>query len=473
MKKSVKSNFIYSLGYNLINVLAPFIITPYVARVLGPENMGIYSYSYSIAYYFVLFAMLGVINYGNRTIAAVRDDRTVLSKTFWDIYYMQMFLSVVLTLIYVGYSFINNGNKAICFTLVFYVLSAMFDITWLFYGVENFRFILIRNFMIKLIDLICIFVFVKTSNDLFKYTLIMAVGFLLANLFMWTNVHNYVDKSSFQLKDSIKHLKPNFVLFIPVIAISIYNAMDKIMLGKFASMIQVGYYDNSEKIITIPQMIITALGTVMLPRISNLLATGEKKATKDYLEKSILFVAVISSACTFGIITVANEFIQLYLGSGYEACVLLLYLLMPCLIFKAYANVFRMQYLIPQKLDHIYIKSVCMGAVINFIINFLLIPRYYAAGACIGTIAAEIIVCVYQMVYVVKDQKIIGAILKGFVFQVIGFIMFAITNSVRFNDILFVRFIEKIFFGAAIFIVLSFAYITSLYIHERKKRERN
>lgn len=466
MKTNVRKNLLLTLSYNILNVLIPFISTPYIARVLGAEKMGIYSYSYSVAYYFVIFSMLGLNNYGNRTIASVRDDKGKLAKSFWDIYYMQCALSLITTIAYLLYVWMIADNKLIALLLIFYVISAGFDITWFFFGVENFQFAVIRNLVIKVLDLAFVLILVKTSNDLCLYTIIMALGFLFSQMFLWTKVWGYVGFRHFDLKESLKHLKPNLVLFIPVIAISIYHYMDKIMLGNLSNMEQVGFYDNSEKIITIPQTAVTALGTVMLPRVSNMMATGIQEGAINYIKKSIILVACISSACTFGIIAVAPEFIHLYLGDGFDTCIILLYYLMPCLIFKAYANVIRTQYLIPLKYDRIYVTSVCIGAVINLFSNFVFIPHLQAVGACIGTILAEIIVCLYQMQFIVKEHRIGKYFLYGFIFQGIGIIMFIMLRTIVFpwNEI--ITLLVKICIGGVVFIVISVAYFNILRKHK-------
>lgn len=459
---NIKKNFALTFSYNILNILIPFICTPYIARVLGAEKMGIYSYSYSVAFYFVIFAMLGLNNYGNRTIAAVRDHHDQLSKSFWNIYYMQCFLSILTTVIYMLYVWAMADNRLVAFLLVFYVISAGFDITWFFFGVEDFQFAVIRNLVIKILVMALILILVKTPGDLWLYTLVMALGFLFSQMFLWTRIRKYVDFRKPNLRESFPHLKPNLILFIPVLAISIYHFMDKIMLGNLSDMGQVGFYDNSEKIITIPQTAVAALGTVMLPRITNMMATGNQQGAIEYLKKSIILVACISSACTFGIIAVAPEFIHLYLGDGFETCIVLLYYLMPCLIFKAYANVIRTQYLIPLKNDRVYVTSVCIGAVVNLVFNFIFIPRFQAVGACIGTILAEIIVCLYQMQFIVREQNVGKYFLYGFLFQGVGAIMFVIlrTFDTPWNDIttLFV----KITVGGLIFLAISAVYFLML-----------
>ena len=92
---SIKENFIYNLIYQILLIILPLITTPYISRVLGSEGVGTYTYTYTVANYFMLAAMLGVKNYGNRSVAAIRDDKQSLSKTFWEIYGLQFLCSAI------------------------------------------------------------------------------------------------------------------------------------------------------------------------------------------------------------------------------------------------------------------------------------------------------------------------------------------------------------------------------------------
>ena len=82
---SIKKNFIYQMIYQILIIILPFVTSPYIARTIGAEGLGTYSYSYSIAYYFVLFSMLGLANYGNRAVAQCRDNQKNLNETFSNI----------------------------------------------------------------------------------------------------------------------------------------------------------------------------------------------------------------------------------------------------------------------------------------------------------------------------------------------------------------------------------------------------
>ena len=295
---NVKKNFIYNIMYQILVMILPLITAPYIARVLGTEGVGIYSYTYSVAYYFVLFAMLGLNNYGNRQVAKVRDDKDKLSKTFISIYCMQLITSAIMILCYIIYlMFFIKENLNIAIIQIIYLISTAFDINWFFFGLEKFKLTVTRNTIIKILTVICVFIFVKTRDDLYKYTLIMSIGTLISQLMIWPFVKKSVKFVKISIKDIFKHIKPCLILFIPVIAVSLYKIMDKVMIGNMSTMEQVGLYENSEKIVNILTALITALGTVMLPKISNLLANGEKEKSKQYIEKSMEFT-IISSVTT-------------------------------------------------------------------------------------------------------------------------------------------------------------------------------
>lgn len=394
---TIKRNFIYNVIYQILLIILPLITTPYVSRVLGANGIGVYSYTYTVANYFVLLAMLGVKNYGNRSIAAVRENQSQLSETFWEIYALQFLCAAFCIVLYVG--MVVGGvfqYTEIALIQGLYVISAMFDISWLFFGLEQFKITVSRNIVIKLINLACIFIFVKNENDLWKYVFILAMGMLASQICLWCYIKRFVVWKRPVWQNMKTHIYSELILFIPIIAVSLYKMMDKIMLGQMSDMNQVGYYENTEKIMMIPMGVITALGTVMLPRMSNLAAKGKTAKSRQYIYNSILFAVFMSSAMVFGIAGIAETMIPIFLGSQFLPCITLLKIMCPSILFIAWANVIRTQYLIPNKMDKSYIISVSLGAVINLAVNLALIPRYHAMGATVGTLCAEIGVCICQ-----------------------------------------------------------------------------
>ena len=258
------------------------------------------------------------------------------------------------------------------------------------------------------------------------------------------------------MKGICSHIRPNLVLFIPVLAVSIYKIMDKIMLGSMTNMTEVAYYENSEKIINIPMGIIAALGTVMLPRMSNLIATGNDKKALQMIEMSLKFIMFLAIGIAGGVIIVSPNFIPLFLGNEFVNAIPVVSLLAVTVIFISWANVVRTQYLIPHQKDKIYIKSTLLGALVNVISNIILIPRYGAVGAAIGTIFAEATVAVYQTIKVKNALEIRKYLLNSIVYVFPVIIMYIVGNIISSKiSSSIVTICMQIIFGGSIYLILT------------------
>lgn len=450
---STKKNIIYNTIYQTLLLILPLITAPYISRVLGAEVIGIYSYTYSIVYYFMLFAMLGINNYGNREIAKVRDNKEKLNKTFTSIYALQLTMSIIMIIIYIMYVLlIVKNNVEIALIQGIYLISTALDINWFFFGIEKFKLTVTRNSIIKIISVILILLFVKRKEDIYIYTLILSISTLISQLVLWKFINKYVKLIKIRIEDVTRHIKPCAILFIPVIAVSLYKIMDKIMLGKITNMTQVGLYESAEKIINIPMGIITSLSTVMLPKISNLFANKEEKKIKNYIKKSMEFEFMSSSALIGGLIAVAPIFVPLFLGEEFNDAIILVQCLATTIIFISIASIVRTQYLIPLEKDKIYVFSVIIGAVLNLFINLILIPKFEAVGATIGTIIAEFSVCIYQVYKVRKELKINRYIKDGIRYILLGSMMCIIVMNVNFDINLIMLLIIKVILGVTIYL---------------------
>ncbi|WP_269920188.1 oligosaccharide flippase family protein [Caldifermentibacillus hisashii] len=465
---SIRRNFIYNSIYQILLFLLPLITAPYISRVLGPSGIGTYAYTNTIANYFVLFSMLGVNNYGNRSIAMARERKSELSETFWGIYYFQLLISLIMSIVYIIILLSTPlENKLIYFLQFLFVISAAFDINWFCFGLEKFRITVVRNIIIRLLTVLAIFYFVKTEADLWIYTLLMAGSMLISQLVIWPFVIKNVYFIRPRWKSIKQHIKPNLLLFIPVIAVSLYKIMGKIMIGLLSTLDEVGFYHNAMSIISIPMGIITALGTVMLPRMSSLISKGYQNQSKQMIEKSMVFIMFLSSALMFGIAGIAPVFVPWFFGDKFIRTTELVIYMAPSIIFISWANVIRTQYLIPNSKDKHYIISVLIGALVNIIINIILIPSIGALGAAIGTVLAEVSVCVIQNLMVRKEIDLKSYFIKGVAFIIFGVAMFVtvrLLSSISSSAIVTLSF--QIFVGALVYLILSFGYLLVL----RKKK---
>ena len=422
---SVKKNFMYQLMYEMLVIILPFVTSPYITRVIGAEGLGKYSYSYSVAYYFVLFAMLGLKNYGNRAIAQSRDIQDELDETFSNIVSLHIIISLICCAGYLVYAFNIKDERTYAIIQIAYVLSALFDISWFYFGIEKFKLTVMRNTIIRILNVVCVFAFVRDGDDLWKYCAIMSVGMLLSQMSLWIPLRKYVNFKKPEWSKMVIHIKPLCILFIPAIAVSLYKYMDKIMIGALSNKTQLGYYENAEKVINVPMTIISSFGTVMLPKMSNLAKSEDRKTSERYMQASMRYVMCLAFALAFGLAGVGKVFAPVFWGTEFNLSGTIIMGLAITIPFIAFANIIRTQYLIPIGKDKEYLISVICGAIINLIINGLLISKIGAIGATVGTIFAEILVCVIQCIAVRKELPLLTYMKNSLAFIGAGIVMFA------------------------------------------------
>ena len=402
-KANVVKNYLYNLIYQIVTIITPLITTPYLSRVLGAENIGIYGYTSSILSYFTLLGALGVLKYGQREIAYVRDDRRRMSKTFWEINFLRAITNTISVVFFVLF-FCIQGDYAIYYRILTIELIAnMFDISWFFQGIEEFKKIVMRNVAIKLIGIVFIFLFVKSRNDLSIYILIYVVNLLLGNLSLWLYLPQYINKFKLKYLNIKKHIKNTISFFIPQIAVQVYTVLDKTMLGSISTVLEVGYYEQAQKVIRILLNIVTSLGTVMMPRIANNFARGENEKIKKNIKESFNFVFLISIPIALGINLIAKDFVPIFFGEEYEKTIYVMQVIVLTVVIIGCSNIIGTQYLVPTKRQREYTISVFSGAIVNFILNWILIRSYGAIGASIGTVFAELSVFLVQLVFARKE----------------------------------------------------------------------
>lgn len=406
-KNTITKNYIYNLIYQILTIILPIITTPYLSRILGAEGIGIYGYTISIVTYFTLIGTLGISKYGQREIAYVQNDIRKRSKVFLEINIIK-FCTILIACIIFCFAFCIEGQYVIYYRILLLELIATFlDITWFFQGIEDFKKVVIKNTIVKLISVILIFVLVKSQKDLYKYFCIYALSNFLGNGTLWINIRRYICKTKIYIKDLKNHIKPIISLFIPQIATSIYTVLDKTMLGTLESDIsEVGYYEQSQKIIKIALTYVTTMSVVMLPRISNTYANGNNRKIKKYMKETFRFNWFLAIPITFGIIAIAKNFVPWFYGNGYEKIIDLLIYTSPIIVFIAFSTTIGTQYLVSVKKQNIQTIAVTVGAAFNVILNFILIPKLKSSGAIISTVVAEFVIMLFEIIYLINNSEI-------------------------------------------------------------------
>lgn len=431
-KKSIAKNYLYNLTYQILILILPLITTPYLSRVLGAEGIGIYSYTYTIVTYFVLFGSLGVALYGQREIAYAQENKEQRKKVFIELTVFRFITILVAVCIYY-YFFIRIGEYSVYYKiLLFELIAGAFDISWFFQGLEDFKKTVIRNVFVRIISVALIFIMVKTQSDLITYMYIYSLADLIGNLSLWVYLPKYFKGVKVKNINIVKQIPAIALLFIPQITNKLYNMLDTTMLGVLIeNKAETGYYEQSQKVIRVLLTIVTSLGTVMIPRMANMFANGEKDKINYYMKKSFSFVFLLSFPMIFGIISISKAFVPIFFGAGYEKAAVLISIISPIILLMGVANVIGTQYLLPTKRQKEYTFSVGMGVVANFILNYILIKLYSSVGACIATVLSQLVVDWMQFRYV-KDEIDIKELIKlSYKYLLASIIMFIVCSLTK------------------------------------------
>lgn len=433
-KKSIAKNYIYNLIYQILVIILPLITTPYISRVLGAENIGIYSYTLSITTYFILFGTLGVASYGHREIAYVQESMEKRSKVFYEINIMRL-ITLSISMVFFYSCFCLHGRYSMYYKiLLLEIIANCIDISWFFQGMEEFKKTVTRNIVIKFVSVICIFLFVKSRTDLGLYILIYVLSTFLGNALLWFYLPKYITKVKWKELNFFRHLKPMISLFIPQIAIQMYTVLDKTMIGAIVpDKAETGFYEQSQRIIKILLTLATSLGTVMAPRIANTFAKGDYEKIKEYMLSSFSFILMIAFPLLFGIISISSNFVPIFFGSGYDKVILLMNIISPIILFIGLSNVIGTQYLLPTKQHKKYTISVLMGACVNFILNLFLIKKYASVGASVATVIAECCVTCMQFYLVRKELKIKDVLKISHKYFIASIIMFIVSILIGYT----------------------------------------
>lgn len=396
---SIRKNYIFRLCYELLNIIVPFITTPYISRVLHADGVGTYSFTHSIVTYFMLLAALGTASYGMREIAQNRDNKEAMSKLFWEIEMMVVLTSLVSLLLWFILIFFSNQYKFFFLALTPFIISIMFDISWFFTGLELMQYVVIRNTICKVLGLCLLFLLVKTSEDLILYILINSSVQLIGSLSMWTNLHKFIMPINLKKLSIKKHLKETIIYFIPTIATSVYTILDKSLIGIITNNPnQNGYYEQATQILLVVKAItFNSVNAVMGARMSYLFASDRIDEIKLRIQRSMNYIFLLGYGCVFGMCGIAKRFIPLFLGSGFEPVVNLLYLMSPLVIIIGVSNCLGSQYYTPSGKRKLSAKYIVIGSVLNLCLNLIFIPKFGAFGAVIASILAELCITFLYM----------------------------------------------------------------------------
>ncbi len=400
-KQSIKLNFVMNIILTVSQVIFPLITFRYVAEILHPAGTGIVGFASSVVAYFALFAQLGIPTYGVRATAQVRDDKEELSRVVQELVIINLLMSA---LVYVVFAFSLvvvpkfAENKALLLVTSTTIIFNAIGMEWLYKGLEQYSYITVRSIAFKFVAVILMFLMIKSEQDTVIYAALTIFAGSASSVLNLLHARKYICMWPVGRYKFRRHMKPIIIFFAMSCATTIYTNLDTVMLGFMKTDTDVGYYNAAVKIKTVLLGVVTALGTVLLPRASYYV---EQKLMDEFYRvarKAIHFVFLISLPMAVYFIFFAKEGIFFLSGDAYGGSIIPMQIIMPTLVLIGFTNIMGIQMLVPLGGEKIVLYSEIVGAVVDLVLNAILIPSMSSAGAAIGTLVAEVAVFIVQYI---------------------------------------------------------------------------
>lgn len=394
-KPSIKKNVIFSFVAQVIGYISPLVVSPYISRVLGPSNLGIFSFCYSYAHYFVLFAAFGFADLGSKLISSRRADLSNRNKCFWSIVFSRLFFVFVSSTVYIALielsAFGKLDDSRVMLVFLLLILSTAFDITFFFRGIEKITYIFSTTAVVNLIYVASVFVFVKSSDDLLLYTFLKTLSLCLVYFSLWFFSFKRIGRPYFSFKEIMSTSIEAAKFFLPTVVMSVGDSLDKTLIGLFSNTVQVGFYEQTFKVATLLSSTVSAISPVILSRISILKSEGSAEEIKNLASKSLILAIVLLAPLVSGLYIIGTDFVILFFGADFSDAVSVLFWLLPVAFISALTSILISSFYYPFGKTWIVSSVIFASIILNVSVSIALLKltTLGASAAAIGTMVAN------------------------------------------------------------------------------------
>jgi len=391
-EKSLFHNYIFNLLKTACNILFPVVTFTYAARVLGVDGVGKVNFAKSFISYFTMIASLGMNYYGTREAAKRRDSKEELSKFSMEMLLINgastLLAYVLLAVAMLFIPALREYETLLLISSIAIVLQGL-GMEWLYQAVEEYRYIAIRSVLFQIGALIAMFIFVREQNDVAPYAFVTLLASSGSYILNFINARKYIKLHRSTRYEIGKHLRPLLLLFAMAVSKELYTVLDTTMLGFMKGDTAVGLYTAAIKIEKMVNTLITAVGVVMIPRLSYYIGNNEHKKTSALIDKAYNYVFMFSIPAAVGLFMLSNEIIYLLSGVEFASAAFTMRLLAPIVILIPFSITTNQQILVPMRKDKLILVSTVVGAGVNLVLNSVLIPHYAQNGAAVATVLSE------------------------------------------------------------------------------------
>jgi len=425
MNKKTITDYLYIILSQLSTIIIPIILMPYKARTLGPENIGIYGFVFANYQYLSFISTLGISWYGRREIASLKGNKEKQTKILYELIILRLIVTIISSIIFYLIIGFNSKYSLYYLFLIPNILFSIFDLTWFYQGIEKFKKISIINTITNILVAIFVFLIIKSPKDLNKYFIVTILFNIFPIVLLTIGTNKYLTKIKLNELKIKRHLKSCLIIFIPQIFINLYTMFDKIMVGIFCKIENVGFYDYSEKIVVLSLSLVSAISLIIIPKISLENKNLNSKQIKNYINKAITFGLVLGIPLTLGIYVTSDNIVKIFFGKNYLKMINLIKILSISILPIIITSIIGEGYLISTKQEKKFTIIIFIGAITNILLNYILLQRIDVFGAAIATIITEILVLIIEIPIIlnlIDKKQIISKLIKYLVFGIIMYL---------------------------------------------------
>lgn len=411
-KKSLGVNALLNSLQTILSLIFPLITFPYASRILSVDGMGKFNFSNSIVSYFSLIASLGISTFAIREGAKYRDDREKISKFASRVFTFNLastliaYIALAITL-FVAPA-LHKYLTSILLLSISIILTTL-GTDWVYTIFEEYGYLTLRNIIVKILSMILLFVFVRSSDDYLNYVGISVFASVGSNILNFIYARKLCDIKIDTHFDWKSYAVPIFTIFAVTVAIQIYVSSDVTILGFLKNDYVVGIYSTSVKIYCIIGSLLMAIQVVTIPRLAMLMGQHRMREYRRVMSQLFnTFLLILLPGMT-GLFMVSPEIIYIIAGPKYIASSTSLRILVFAMLGSGTSGIFGQCALMPAKRERKNLISSATSAVLNIVLNFILIPFLSYDGAALTTVLAECTM-MFMNYYYSRD-------ITGFVFR--------------------------------------------------------
>ena len=415
-QKSLNLNMLLNAIKGFMGVIFPLITFPYISRVLGVENLGRFNFAVSVIAYIVLLAGLGINQYAIREGARVREDKEKFGKLANQVFTINIISTIFAYLVLVVLLLVVpkfQNYTALMLILASQIIFTAFGTEWIYSIYEEYAYITLRSVVFQIVSLVLMFTFVKTADDVNIYAIITVVSSSGANIFNFIHAKKYHRVKLTKNPDFKNHLKPILVLFALNATVSIYTSSGTTILGFLSGDEAVGIYAVSVKVYNVIKGVIASVVLVSIPRISSLLGGESKEKLIETTKNIYSTLLTVTMPVVFGMAVLSKEIVLIISDEAFlratPAIIILAVTMFACLG----AYFWGQAILVPFKKEKIVLKVTITSAIVNVLINFMLVPVINETAPAVATLVSETIAFVWCMLAGRKYVGNIGGIKTG------------------------------------------------------------